>query len=248
MASVRQTQTPACRDLDFALGEKRINLGDLSESEFDEFFKKVLGDICPREIRGFSELKDVISVMSSPDRNRNTDLNNLSISEDVVLSAKGFSDGTCVDLKTHILKLCRGFVRQKFVFKQLETGETRTDREAHRDWRDTGILLSGERSVLAIRRPRNHSRADECLVVVSFKYSKLQCKKRHIVETIEIQNLPLSEFRQYFGKKYPHIAKELILELNTALRRTVDDLELQARIIHNKAVAMSRLSDVITYR
>jgi len=240
--------------LDFALGDARVNLGDLSDSEFDSLLEKVLDEVDLREIRGFNGLEDFLtirpgSIVTGPGttKTHGLDLEVLNMDKEASLVVQGFEEPSVIDLKTHVLRMCRGWARGSYAYKRLETEEQTDDFSVASTWGASGYLVGGEGEILAIRRPRNHARGGECLLTVHFCYQKVTLKHEYVISTVTVRKLTPDAFRQYFGDQSSRIAVELMWELRSAYRRTVEALKSQAKTIQRQGDFFERLGGAVSY-
>ena len=254
MASVGsgKSKSAALVQLEIALGKKAVSLDGLSWSEFDDFLRDVLENVRLREVRGFTPLKELLtfqpgSVVIGGAPQHTLDVERLDISEGMSFEASGFEKDSSVDWETHTRRLCRGWTNWKIVFKRHETGEETEDRETASSWGRSAFHFKGKGEVLAVRRPRNHSGADENLIIISFCYEKVPLESRHVITKLKVEPLPIKNFRQYFGASRAKMAVELIRELESAYSYTAQELESQSKIIRKKAEELERLSEAITY-
>jgi len=253
MASVKNRPTRAQMLLDHVLGKKYVSFGQLSVSESNELLRTTLRDVDLRELRGFKPLKDLLvfqpgSTITGGTELHTLDLETLKLSDHVSFSALGFEETPPVDLDTQVMSLCRGFLNWKIIFKRNESGEETNDRETAYSWGRSAYHCKGSGEVLVLRRPRNHSRADENLLIVSFSYEKVPLERKHIVTKIEVTFLPLNNFRKYFSPLYAKVAVGLIEELKSAYSSTESELRSQLDYIERKTVELEKLSKAITYR
>jgi len=255
MASVKKQRTTAAqKQLGFVLGETRVNLSNLSDPEFESLLVKALDEIDLREIRGFQELERFLtirpgSVVTGPGtiKTHGLDLEVLNMGKEASLSVEGFEDPSIIDLKTHVLQMCRGWASGSNIYKRLETEEQTDDWSVASTWGASGYLVGGEGEILAIRRPRNHAYGGECLLTVHFRYEKVTLKNEHVISTVTVRKLTPNNFRQYFGEKSARIAVELMWGLESAYMRTVEALMSQAETIRRKGTFFKRLSGAVSY-
>lgn len=257
MASVKTARkgrkTAARTKLDFALGKVTVSLSDLSDPEFEDLLDSTLDDVDLRELRGFTTLKDVLTIRpGSHTYGRQPtygfDLEILSVGEDISFMVNGFEENIIIDWQTHILKMCRGWTKRETLYKRHETDEETDDYSVASSWGNSGYLFRGEGEILAIRRPRNHAPGGQCLLKIYFWFEKVQLKHEFIVVAVEVEKLTPGVFRQYFGDQSAHVAAELIWELRDAYRRTADTLKSQADHIQGKSVTLDQLSKAVAYR
>jgi hypothetical protein len=248
MASVSsQKPTAAKRSLDFALGEKRVRLDQLSAREFDEFLHKVMEDVDLRELRGFKPLGKFLEQHSNERNPDPLDIANLDLDPAVVLDVLGFdASDEGVDLNTHVLSAKRGLRKLDFTFKRNESGEETGSREVATSWGRSAYIFEMRAETMVLRRPRNHSYSDENLLVVAYETQKVLLEPRHLVKRIKVTRIPTNGFRKFFGADYAREAVGLIWELATIHDRTLSELESQAKRYRDKHTKLRRLSDAIS--
>ncbi len=248
MASVKaNVPTSAREQLDFALGKQRVFLEQLSKKEFDEFLESTLRDLYLRDLRGFKSLKDLLNFTHGGPAYHTLDVQNLSLSDQVVFTTAGFKDDLEVSLETHTLNLSRRWFSWKCLFKRNESNEETKDYTEANLWGYSGYHHSGSAKVVAFRRPRHHhSYGHESLVVISFSYEKVLLKDRHQIKTLHVDNLPISKFRECFFASYPAVASGLIRELASAHSRTISEVESQLQSLRKKEAELERVSGAIT--
>lgn len=210
----------------------------------------MLNEVDLRELRGFKPLRDLLVFQpgSSGGVHFHTlDVETLRLSEKVSFKATGFDGDSPVDLETHTMSVCRGYVSGMNVFKRIESGEETSDLKTAHLWGRSAYHYGGAREVLALRRPRNHSCASDNLVVVSYGYQKVLLEDEHAITSLSVRPLSVAEFRDHFRSDYPRVAAELIWELRSAHSITADQLIYQAESFRAKAGYFARLSDAITH-
>jgi len=256
MASVSDgPKTQAQEMLEFALGQKRICFGDLSEAEGDRLLESVLKDINLRKLRGFKPLKDLLTFRPGSiicgrgvEQPHTLDVEVLDLSAEVDFSAQGFNEGFPVTLDDYAISVCRGKTKWKAVFKRNETDEETDDYRTASSWGRSAYHYKGIGEILAIRRPRNHTRANENLITVEFRYEKVPLKNWHVITAIAVKPLSLgNDFRKHFGPSYPRIAVELIWELGSIHRNTSKELASQQCLIDRKVTELERISEALSY-
>ncbi|OGG93349.1 hypothetical protein A2609_01505 [Candidatus Kaiserbacteria bacterium RIFOXYD1_FULL_47_14] len=254
MASVRNRKTRARETLDYALGKaKYVSFGQLSVSESNELLRTTLQDVDLRELRGFKLLKDLLvfrpgSTVYGGETSHTLDLKTLELSDTVSFLTRGFEETLPVDMATHVLRLYRWIWNWQMTFKRNESGEETDDKKVASSWGRSAHHHKGSGEVLAVRRPHNHTRADENLIVINFWYEKIPFEERHIITRIEVDDLPLQNFRKHFGVLYAQAAVELIGELRSAYSSTASELRSQLNYIERRTAELERLSGAITYR
>lgn len=253
MASVNKKESPkteAQERLEYALGEKSVRFGDLSETEGDERLRSTLADVRLRELRGFTPLKELLTFHpnSSTNMERYTvDIETLDLSPDVYLATILEFAGSPINMDTHMMRVPYHAIKWVPVFKRHESGEETEDYKIAYSWGRSAYHYKGNAEFLTIRRPHNHTRADENLVIVRHWYEKVPLEKRHIITQIQVQPLPFENFRKYFGSSHAHMAVKVISELTSIYRRTVSELENEAGSLRKKTVELEKLSEALSY-
>lgn len=227
MTSDKARVSVARRQMGFVLGEKRVSLKKLKPTEFDAFLGQVLRALDLREFRGFKSLVEHFSRGSQHnpgDRRDPTD--------DITVSGRarlvGGAHRQPFDFKTHILQVSRGVLTQTAFYRRNESGEETTDYRKASSWSNGGYIFKLEESILVLRRPSDHSRADENLFVVRYVSEKVPFESRMEINLIEVVPVPISRFRAQFGSRYSSVAQDLIWELRSIADRTLDALRGKA--------------------
>ncbi|MFA5744884.1 MAG: hypothetical protein WC887_01590 [Candidatus Paceibacterota bacterium] len=253
MASVRNRPTRAQELLDHVFGKKYVSFGQLSVSESNELLRTTLQDVDLRELRGFKLLKDLLvlrpgSIVYGRETPHTLDLETLEMSDSVSFLTHGFEKISLVDMNTHVLRLYRWIWNWQITFKRNESGEETDDKKVASSWGKSAYHYKGSGEILAVRRPHNHTRADENLIVIKFWYEKIPLEARHTITRIEVDYLPLKNFRKHFGSLYAQAAVELIGELRSAYSSTASELKAQLTYTERRVAELERLSGAITYR
>ncbi|MCX6786541.1 MAG: hypothetical protein NTU85_01830 [Candidatus Kaiserbacteria bacterium] len=248
MASV--SKTLAQKMLEFALGQKSVSFGELSTEEGDKLLRSTLEEVNLRELRGFKPLKDLLiihpgSFMYGGAPVHTLEVEFLDLDPNVSLHTESDEEKPQVNLDTYVLPLSR--VRRAAIFKRHESDEETRDYQTAVSWGRSAYHHRGNGKILALRRPNNHTRADENLVIVEFKYEKIPLEARYVIKEITTHSLPLEKFREHFGSSYERMAVELISELQTAYERTSNELKSQLDRISGKALKLGRLSNALEY-
>lgn len=241
MTSDTASQTLARTQLDYALGYQRTNLSELSGQEFDEFLRSVINKVDLRELRGFVKLQDMLIRDSREVGIRRNPLEYVSVPTGVRLSC--FPQTLAFDLRSHVLPF--GFLLSKeTVYQNHYTGETSVNISHHEDpvWR----LVSSDESRLALRRPPAHGMADENLFKIQYHMVKSSVRQEMIVQSVDIWQIQLENFRETFGDKYPQIAICLISDLRRSASVTLDALRTKAEAFSLTVRDLERISDSIS--
>jgi len=246
-------KTQAQEMLEFALGQKRICFGELSETEGDRLLESALKDVNLRELRGFKPLRNLLtfrpnSIIYGREQPHTLDVEVLDLSAEVDFSTQGFDEGSSITLDDYAISVCRGKTKGKVIFKRSETDEETSDYREASSWGRSAYHYKGSGEILAIRRPRNHTRANENLIVIEVQYEKVPHKNCHLITSIVLKPLSLGDdFRKHFGPLYPRIAVELIWELGSIYRNTSKELASQQCLIDRKVMELERVSEALSY-
>ncbi len=246
MTSDTVSMSDARVQLNFALGKTRISLGALTAGEFDELLREILSGIDLRELRGFQPLGSLLS--RSPGswitgaRQDPTEVVKVSLKVGVFF--KGPVDKKC-DLKTHFMSAHRGTVGTEITWKRYEVDQETTDREVAYSWGNSAYVHRVKESLLLIRRPNDHTKADDNLFRVTSFQQKVPHEDEMSVHQIEIEYIPLLNFRETFGNRYPSVTQYLIWELRDLSYRTAETLKGQMERFQQQLSILERLSGSI---
>lgn len=247
MASViTETSTPADEHLAYALGVRRVPFAELSKKEGDEQLKGALQNIDLRELRGFKPLRELLifspgSVVYGGARIHTLDVEILRLKEGVT-----FPEGAPGDLQTHALSLCRRYVQAQAVFKRHESDEETSDWRVANEWGRYGYHARGSALSLMLRRPRNHTPAEENLLLVGIEYQKIPHEERHAITSLTAVNTSLEDLRVRFGDSFPEVAIEMLQRLKHAYWETVQELEHQLKRAKGVEAKFERLTESLT--
>jgi hypothetical protein len=153
-------------------------------------------------------------------------------------------EGDGMDLDTHVILAKRG-LKGTYVHRRYESGEETTDLKVAHEWGKTCYLHSASVETLVLRRPRDHSYADENLVIIGYVYQKVPNEERHLIHTIEAVRLPIEGFRKHYGKKHAEEAVNFIWELRDACARTARELRSRAESFTDRLAKLERLANAI---
>lgn len=235
------TASIARQQLDVALGKTRIDMKDLSPTEFDQLLQSTLWDVNLKEIRGFKTLEETLS--RSPGSfiygARKNPTEYVSVNPQVSIVQNG--EDVPFTLKSQVLWMSRGVISQTIHYKRFETGEETTDWQIQKTWGPDVYIRKIEESFLALRRTLEHPRAYESLYHVYFDYEKIVHEDRMEILNISLTKIQLSNFREYFREKYSTVARELIWEIRDKTSSTVDILRSQAASLESKVTELDRL-------
>jgi hypothetical protein len=246
MASVNSQQpvSESKKLLDYALGEQRVSLSALLPAEFDDLLSRVLSGVNLRELRGFQPLKELLTIRSHYDGLGHLNINHLSVSDEVVMNCARLDN---FDLNSHVISVLWsvGLVLKR-LFKRYESGEETTDRDKASSWGQSAYHQSGQQGDLVLRRPRNHTLGNDNLVLIIYQYEKIPLENKHVITKIRATPISVKHFRRWFKDDYPKIAHNIILSLNSAHSRTIDELKSRLSQMQDKGVRLSRLRDSTT--
>jgi hypothetical protein len=253
MASVRNAQQAHAKEmLEVALGKNMVPFDELSQADADEFLRETLADVDLRELRGFKPLKDLLTFRSGNVIPHTLNLEALDLSPKVSLEVIDLIpedplDNFVVDLNTHFITLSRVDFNRKVVFKRNESDEETDDWDIADSWGKSAYRYRGSGSILALRRPRNHTGAENNLFVISYWYKKIPLEETYAIWNIKVARILLEGMRFHFGLLYAKIAVELVWELRDAYGRTVNELESQLAYLRGKAAEFERRADAVSY-
>ncbi|MBP6943246.1 MAG: hypothetical protein KBB55_04370 [Candidatus Buchananbacteria bacterium] len=245
MASANgDSKSKAQQDLDFALGNSRVSLKDLSATEFDELLQTRLGEVHLQEIRGFTQLREMLPFRS--DGIFSHGIKKIDLQITTTFEAMGFGTEFSVDLGTQVLEL-HGTMSGEVTFKRLETGEESSDQEVIHSWgHNGGYVCRGRGYRLAVCRPNKYSRASEGLIAVHFEIEKVPHKSEHVFTAIRVEYVELKKFRDYFGDNYARTANNIFQQVAAMHYRTAKELESQLKHMQGLEGKFQRLSDSLT--
>lgn len=248
MTSDKPSRSQASELLDYALGEKRVALKELSPQEFDQLLNHTLGEVDLRELRGFQRLEKLLE--RSPGSwvfgQRTNPLDVVRMSSDTKVQEVN-PDDQPVNLKTHMVRVSRGSIEQHTFFRRHESGEVSDDRKVIENWGVNGGYpwRVGE-TILVLRRPNNHSTAHFNLFLVKYVYEKVLHQDQMSIATIEVVMVPVEMFRTIFAENYATVGVYLIWELKNLANQTLHDLEHQVGYFRRSVEKLERLSNSIT--
>lgn len=222
--------------LEFALGDKRVHLKDLTEQELAVFLTQKLLQVELRELRGFTPLTDALE--------RHGDVP-ISVGGEVEPLFVGFPADMTPTLRTQAIRVCRGVCSQTITYKRMESGEETSDYQVAKTWGMGAYITRGEERILVMLRPSTHARATDNLVVVDYGYTKVLHAYRFEIQTILATQLPPQKFSAFLGKAAPEIARDLMWEIRTIHARTLSDLAGQAEWMRKSLSKWERISDSI---
>lgn len=232
MTSDKARISVAQREINLLLGESRVSLKKLKPMEFDVFLGGVLRGVDLRELRGFKPLEEHLT-------RRGDDSAIIPARTRIVgrKKPKGYS----FDLKTHVSQVSRGTLSQVSHYRSCESGEETTDWRRANSWKNGARIFRVEESILVLRRPSDHSRADENLFVVRTVFEKGRFESQMKVATIKVIPVPVTRFRRQFGRIYSSVALDLIWELRTLVSRTLDALSNKVEAFRPTVVKLEQL-------
>jgi hypothetical protein len=227
-------------NLKYALGKERIPLGSLRVRELELLLEEQIDHYDLRELHGFRELKDVLEIKNGGD------ITMLVASYTSIISGpRGFGEKFHLDFKSHVIKVSRGLLFRKQIFRQYESSEMTEDYEVFRKWGKSGYLCSGTESVLLLRRLPERVYEEPVLMEAIYEYGKVPNDDTYLISKVWATPIPFSNFCKYFGKKAPEIARDLLWELASFYNLTAQDLQSKANIMRVKSLLKQRLSNSI---
>jgi len=240
VGSTKPKKSKAADLLGFALGKRGVHLSKLSKDELTELLAGRIGGIDFRELRGFSEVREVISWCGEGEQT--------IVSPFPKINARGF-DRFPFDLKSHVISLQNPLIMSgRDTWRQHETGKERTE-----NWpgfsvslREGEYLYRFERDILVLRRiPGSLSCApqDEALVELTTRYTKVPQKDTYVADSIRATRIPIANFCEYFGKNAGTAAHAIIYEIASAHEQTVKDLESLVHRTQASAAEWRRIAE-----
>lgn len=238
--------SPAQTNLEYALGEHRVHLTDLSPEEFTRLLRVRLGSASLDELRGFSRLRDVVSSRGDdPIGVTNYTAFMLLRREDQTSDEEFASDVERINLNVQAVKVCREVCFQSITYSRLESGESTTSAQVAREWGRDAYISAGLERVLVLIRPTKHSYLDQNLIEVEYGYRKVLHERRYSIDTVTAVRVPINSFRDHFANKAPQVARDLIWEIRSLHIRTLDELKTQANRMSMQTDAWNRLAESI---
>ncbi len=250
MTSDKADRSAARTQLDFSIGKSRTSLKGLRKSEFDELLREVLHELDLRELRGFKSLREFL-LSRSPTNVLSGPSNPLRVTAiNTTLTLQGLSiellPGRCPTYESHVVEICRGDVWQEVTYRRHETGEETTDWSVASGWGPrNGYVMRVRCSTLVLRRPNDHTGAEENLFVVDYTLKKIPHKDEYELVQAAISPIPLDMFREYFRGNYSKVAQYMIWEARTLASRTLEELRSQARAFEPNVDRLKRIGDAI---
>jgi hypothetical protein len=232
----------ARRNLDLILHADKhpISLSDLTPEEFDALLRDTLVNTDLRELRGFKTMKDMMT--------RTPGSFVIGARQDPTETVKANED-TKVEgplaLTTHLVSVTRGAVSYTQTYRRYESNEETTVHAIAREWGHQAYVWRSDGTSLVLRRPNDHSRADENLFSVRCITQKVPHKDEMAVVSVVTEAIPLSRFREQFKEKYSRIACDVIWELASLSRATLRELESQAENFRRRVAEIDRLASAI---
>jgi hypothetical protein len=232
----------ARKNLDLILHADKhpISLSDLSAEEFDALIRDTLRETDLRELRGFKALKDALA--KSPGSfavGQRQDPR-----ETVTVSPKAEIVGP-LDFKSHIVQISRCLISVTSTFRRHESTEETTVYDVAREWGRSAYLWKDDFTFLVLRRPADHSRADDNLLILRSVAEKVPYKDEMEIVFVSSERVSVESFRQQFGEKHTRIAADMIWELASLSRATLRELESQAENFRRRVAEIDRLASAI---
>lgn len=247
MTSDKVDRSVARTQIDFSLGRDRTSLSKLRTDEFDELLREELQKIDLRELRGFKTLKDLLS--RSPNNSTS------GIDQDPYEVVKVSADNKIkhrrpkeplLTLNSHVVQISRGVISQTVTYRRHESGKETTDWSVANSWgRGSSYVKKVEETILVLRRPNDHTRADQNLFEINYTFEKIPHKNGMIVTKIVVEHIPIEGFRDHFRKQHISVALNMVWELHGISIRTLDALRSQAKSFEPIVKRLERLADGI---
>ncbi len=233
--------------LDYSMGQKRTSLRELRPDEFDRLLSETLDKLNPRELRGFRPLKDLLSyspggitigVPQDP-----LEVVNVPLGLPIMYSDLSTPP---IELNSHTIDVSRSYLHQIITYRRFESDEETTNEKVYQSWGPRGgYPRRVERSILVLRRPNDHSGSSTNLFKIEYSFEKVPHKSEMLVTSIEAQIVPVKSFRELFGDQYAVIARDLIWEVSSLARQTLDELKGQAVAFETVKNHLDRLANAI---
>jgi len=246
MTSDKADRSEARELLDYALGKKRVSLKELKPEEFDDLLRGTLYDVDLRELRGFKPLKEflarnsggnfVVGQVPNPSENVNCH---------VELAIRPTNQGAgSFTFQTHVVSVCRGVLSQDTIYRKYESGEETNDWKVAHNWSHPGGYIKSIRQrVLVLRRPNDHTRADENLFELDYQIEKVPDK--HEMQIVSLNVSFVSNFRAHFGNKYASVGQYVIWQISSLSRSTLSALKSQVEYFDAQVGLLEKLSNSI---
>ncbi len=238
MTEARARKSVARKKLDFALGDARISLARLFFREFDDLLRGIFKELDLGELRGFKPLRDLLArhpgsftVGQRMDPTENVKMGSSG-------EMKGYLEEDFSLHNTHVVRVCRGVLDQAITYRRHESGEETTSRVIAASWGRDAYIQKVEEVILVLRR-------NGALYNVRYSYEKIPHKDEMIIGFVEAKSLILENFRQFFGDRYPTVARDLIWELKSLANLTARELEGKAQWWQRSAIMLERISGAI---
>lgn len=247
MTSDKADRSPARIQIDLSIGKERTSLRELRGEEFDELLCETLRVLNLRELRGFKPLKDLLtrspSSVTYGGRQDPLEVVRMGLSTQV----RHFNtDGMLPNLASHMVQVSRGATSIIVTYRRHESGEETTNWAVATSWgHGRGYVQKVEQTILALRRPNDHTRADENLFEISYIFEKVPHKDEMVVVEVLSQHLPISEFRDHFKDKYGKVAQYMIWEVRDLATQTLSELRSQAVMFEPTVRWLDRLAQGI---
>jgi hypothetical protein len=233
--------SPAQVQLEYSMGIRCTNLGDLRPEEFDAFLLKNVRRADLRELRGFVPLRDLLLQLGTI---------RLAISDNASITFQklpGYvSPIPDQDLRTQAVRVCGG-EDDTFVYRRTESEEETTSHRVAHEWGKTGYLYSGHiRKLVLLRASRSHG-TEECLFTVEYRFQKVVHEERYLIFDVTIEHVPLVLFRGRFGDKYPTFARSLFAALRDMYYHTHHALQGQTESIGKELQEWEKVNSSIQW-
>jgi hypothetical protein len=241
MTSDTAKQSKAAQELQFVVERKHhISLSALLPKELNAFLASELSKLDLKELRGFKELREVIS------QHRDEVL--MRVSERMPFCSLGFSEKYQFTLKSHVIQVSRGLLSQDLTYRRYESGEETNDLNVFLGWVPKGrggYVCRGKEKVLFLWRTPDPLAHEDVLVEVEYEYYKVPRKDEFMISTIYATRVLVHKFSQHFGSQAPQVACNLLWEIATIYSVTVDSLENKVSNMREKKFRMQQLAGSI---
>lgn len=245
MTSDMAKQSVAQENLEFALGERRVSLSQLTGDEFDRFLVDAFRDVDLHHLRGFQPLKDIVTKSPGsfvPGKRQNP-------LETVVLTERtlfGSDWEKVIGMDSQVAQVSNGPTRYSVVWRRSESGEETDDPVVASGWGHEAMIRSLDEAILVLHRQPNYSRISQNLYEVRTQTKKVPHKDMMEIVQIDVNRVRISEFRKHFGSKYPKVAQGLIWQVSSIMYQTVEGLKVTLDACRNNAGRFNRIVDSIT--
>ncbi|OHA91508.1 MAG: hypothetical protein A2758_00095 [Candidatus Zambryskibacteria bacterium RIFCSPHIGHO2_01_FULL_49_18] len=225
-----------------------MSLARLHPAEFDDLLRDTLKNIPLRDLRGFKQLKDHLRRRpgSFVIGQRQNPLEYVDITDDAELTRGGQSQpGERFSWKTQVQGVSRGCLSQFITYGRNESDEVTVHQEVAERWGHEAYVKRVDKRELVLRRPADHTWADESLFLLLHHYEKVPHEDRMVTTLVEVVWIPIDGFREFFGPRYSRVAQYLFWELESIVRRTLDELERAVARLKTDAKRLEQISEAV---